>query len=554
MRKSATPWIVVWLAVMVGSLLFANHAHAAEEGRNRHLVTPQWLTKNLGQADLLVLDASVTPLFAKQHIAGAVSADLYRYGAAEPSAAAMERRIQSWGVNPGQRIVIYDQGGSMMATRLFYDLYRHGVPAENLLILDGGLAKWLSSGGAVTKDPTAAKAGSFRISKAAEDAVRVRLPEFLHATGDTANHTVVEALEPSYHFGETKFFDRAGHVPNAVMLPSEDFYNADKTFKSPQQIATMLRYLGIRPEQQIHTHCGGGVAASVPFFAMKFILDYPKVKLYLESQLEWLQDERELPFWTYDAPALKRDMQWLNGWSNRMLRSFGVTRISVIDVRPAEAFAQGHVPFALSIPADVFRSHLGAPEKLAALLGPAGVDAAHEAVIVSDGGLNARSALAFVALERMGQKKVSILMDSVDEWGLRGLPLTKEATAIGPKSATNPASIPPTTYPAAALRSGLLIGDPAATQGAYPKVYLASGKSAPAKAVDGKQIHVPYTSLLNADGTPKPAKDIWSILTKAGLPRYAEIVCHADDPGEAAVNYYLLKLMGYPDVKVWTPG
>ena len=33
------------------------------------------------------------------------------------------------------------------------------------------------------------------------------------------------------------------------------------------------------------------------------------------------------------------------------------------------------------------------------------------------------------------------------------------------------------------------------------------------------------------------------------MPRYAEIVTFSDDPGEAAVNYYLLKLMGYPDVK-----
>jgi hypothetical protein len=29
-----------------------------------------------------------------------------------------------------------------------------------------------------------------------------------------------------------------------------------------------------------------------------------------------------------------------------------------------------------------------------------------------------------------------------------------------------------------------------------------------------------------------------------------EIVCVSDDPGEAAVSYYVLKLMGYPDVKV----
>ena len=49
---------------------------------------------------------------------------------------------------------------------------------------------------------------------------------------------------------------------------------------------------------------------------------------------------------------------------------------------------------------------------------------------------------------------------------------------------------------------------------------------------------------------PKAAKDILNILVKAGLPRYAEVICIADNPGEAAANYFILKLMGYPDVKV----
>ena len=66
----------------------------------------------------------------------------------------------------------------------------------------------------------------------------------------------------------------------------------------------------------------------------------------------------------------------------------------------------------------------------------------------------------------------------------------------------------------------------------------------------GRVAHVPYAELVNTDGAPKAAKEIWSILVKAGLPRYAEIICVADVPGDAAANYFLLKLMGYPDVKV----
>ena len=80
---------------------------------------------------------------------------------------------------------------------------------------------------------------------------------------------------------------------------------------------------------------------------------------------------------------------------------------------------------------------------------------------------------------------------------------------------------------------------------------IASGKSMPAKMPDGKVIHVPYTDLVTASGVPRPANEIWDALVKAGVPRYAEIISFSDDPGEAAANYFILKLMGYPDVKVW---
>jgi 3-mercaptopyruvate sulfurtransferase SseA len=79
---------------------------------------------------------------------------------------------------------------------------------------------------------------------------------------------------------------------------------------------------------------------------------------------------------------------------------------------------------------------------------------------------------------------------------------------------------------------------------------IASGKDIPAKAQEGKVVHIAYTDLLNGDGTPKAAKEIWKILSGAGVPRYAELVCFSDDPGEAAVNFFILKLMGFPDVKV----
>jgi 3-mercaptopyruvate sulfurtransferase SseA len=544
MSKRPGKWLAV---VIVGCLLMVQGAVAAQ-GAGGPLVGVEWLEKNLKRDDLLLIDASFGKAHAAGHIPGAVNVDVFTFGGRALSADQMGKLIESWGASDAKTIVLYDQGGSYLATSLFFDLYYHGFPAENLVVLDGGLARWKAAGGAVTREPTPPpKPGTFQV-RLREDA-RVRLPEFLVASGDPAGNALVEALDPDQHFGGAKFFDRAGHVPNAIMVPSADFFNADKTFKSPEEIGRMFAYLGIRPEQQLHTHCGGGIAASVPFFAAKFMLDYPRVKLYKESQLEWLRDDRGLPFWTYDAPNLARDKAWLNGWNGQMLRMFGVSRLNVIDVRPAAAFTQSHLPFSINVPAEVFRRHIEEPAKLAEVLGSAGVEVAYESVIVSAGGLNADSALAFMLLEKLGQKRVSVLSDSVDDWGFAGFPLNKASDAADPKKAAQRRPMPPKAYPVA-LRPGIVAHDLPAAPGPYPKVFIASGKSLPAAVPDGKVIHVPYTELLNANGTPRAAMQIWSALVKAGVPRYAEVVTIADDPGEAAANYFILKLMGYPDVKV----
>ncbi|MBI3788946.1 MAG: hypothetical protein HY276_11920 [Ignavibacteriales bacterium] len=539
-----------FLFVVVSCLLLAQPL-MAQEGIKGNLVNVHWLEKNLKNTDLLIFDTSPPQVYAAQHIPGAVSIDIYAwYGLQEMPVAEMEQVYQSWGISSGKKIVMYDQGGTIMATRLFYSLYYHGFPAKDLLILDGGLFKWQEAGLAVTKDITPVpKKGSFKIKKLNED-VKIQLPEFVTASGDPVNNVLVEALGANWHFGELQVFDRAGHIPNGILLPSNDFYNQDKTFKSVEEIKRMFTYLGVKPEQKVYTYCGGGVAASVPFFAAKFILNYPNVKLYKESEMGWLQDERRLPFWTYDAPSLMRETNWLQIWGgNKMLRTFVGSLVSMVDVRPADAFNQGHVPFTLNIPSDMFKNNLTNLGKLAEILGPAGVDASREAVVISGAGLTKESALAFVMLEKLGQKKISIFMDSIDKWAQRGFPVTKDTTVVGPQKGRYDLSIPPKNYPRN-FRKDVIITDPKSTQGLYPKVFIASGMNVPAKAQEGTVVHVPYTDLLNADGTPKAAKDIWNILAKAGVPRYAELVCFSDDPSEAAVNYFILKLMGYPDIKV----
>ncbi len=541
-----------FLLAITGGLLGTQFA-MAQDGVNGNLVTVKWLEKNLKNPDILLLDASGPQTYAKNHIPGAVSVSMmvvnYPFALVNVPDAQLEKMYQATGISVGKKIVMYDQGGDNDAPRLFFSLYYHGLPAKDMFIVDGGLSKWQAEGLPVTKDPTPATPNpSFKMPKPLEDA-RASLPEVITATGDPTHNAVVNALDASWHYGVITPMAKAGHIPNSALLPRDDFYNADKTFKSPDEIRAMLAFEGVRPDQQVITYCGGGIAAAVPYFAARFIANYPNVKLFPGSVVEWLADERELPFWTYDTPSLMRDSNWLKFWDSQMLRMFVGTNVSVVDVRPPDAYGQGHVPFALNVPADVFRNNVKDPTKLASTLGSAGVHASDEAVILSGAGLTKDAALAFVMLEKVGQKKVSVLMDPADKWSQPGFAVTKDPTAVGPKKGPMDVSIVPAAYPAN-VRKDVVIADPNSTRSTYPKVYIASGKEAPAKAPEGKVVHVAYTDLLNADGTPKAAKDIWTVLSKAGVPRYAELVCFSDDPGEAATNYYILKLMGYRDIKV----
>ncbi|MBL8343657.1 MAG: hypothetical protein JNL30_19465 [Rubrivivax sp.] len=573
---TAMVWLLALSALgLLAAWTPAARAQAGAEAPRGRLVDPAWLMQALKSAaaapgatasTLVVLDAQPAPLHAAQHIAGARHVDVFAGGARPPGPAEMEQRFQALGLHPGTRIVVYDQGGDFFAPRLFYDLVLHGVPESDVYLLDGGLARWRAAGGEVTKEPTAAAArGSLRVSRVREE-LRTQLPEFLTASGDPRGNALLEALEPAWYYGATAWFGRGGHVPHAQMTPVPEYFNADKTFKSPAELRRMMAHLGVRPEQQVYSYCGGGFAAAVPFFALKYLADFPQVKLFPGSQLDWLRDERGLPTWTYAAPNLMRDTGWLKAWNGKLLRSTGASPLILVDVRPPEAYKAGHLPYAVNVPAELFRRHAHEPDRLAALLGPAGVNAALEAVVVSDGGLDADAGFAYWMLERLGQHRVSIFVDSLERWAELGQEVAREPTVVGPPAKPGQITIPRTTYAARARTTGLVADAPGAAGAAgaaaaaplYPRVVVAMGAKPPAPpaasgAAAARVVHVPLKSLLQADGRPKPAHDLWSLLAKAGVPRYAELALAADDAGEAAAGHFVLRLMGFPDVKVAWP-
>lgn len=531
-------------------------AAAAPAPRGR-LVDPAWLQQHRGQ--VLLLDASATPQHRAGHIAGAVNADRYSHGAHEATPSEMQARLRGWGVSAGQRIVVYDRGGDFMAARLFYDLVHHGVPDDSVYLLDGGLARWKAQGGATVQANAAAPSpppppGTWQVTTVRE-ADRVRLPEFLVASGQPGQHVLMDALGPAYYYGAARFFDRAGHVPHAVSLPSDDLFNPDKTFKSAAEVQRLLRYLGVRPDQVVHSHCGGGGAAAVNWFALKYIAGHERVKLYQESQHEWLRDERGLPFWTYAAPQRLRSIAWLAAWNAPMLRLFGMARLSLLDLRDPAAYARGHVPFAVNVPASLIQQQRAQPAQLAATLAAAGVQPGHDVVLMAEGGLTRELALAQAALDQLGLPSVSLLLASPDDWALAGRELTREPTAVRPARNLQDMAVPPgALQPLLQLPARpLWAAEGAAGTGEFATVRVDLSAKAPAAGGAEPVIHLPAAQLLDTHGSPQPADQLWTLLDKARVPRHARLLLQADEPGDAAIGHAVLRLMGWPDLRLLGP-
>ena len=112
--------------------------------------------------------------------------------------------------------------------------------------------------------------------------------------------------------------------------------------------------------------------------------------------------------------------------------------VRVVDVRPADAYAEGHIPNAVHLGADDVNdpfAHIAGvrlPDaEIAAMLGELGIDNNTKVVLYDDqGGFHA--ARLFWMLEYFGHQDVAVLNGGIPKWQAEGREVTTEAPAIKP--------------------------------------------------------------------------------------------------------------------------
>ena len=198
------------------------------------------------------------------------------------------------GLSFDQPVVIYSAGetGNIHATFLAWLLAGFGHPKVH--VLDGGYFKWeLEHRPVVQRYP---RVGPVAFPSDPFTPERASLEEVRRAVA-TQDAVLVDARSPAQYAGEAGAQMRRGHIPGAI----NHYWQDDLTqvgfghvWKSAAELRTRYAAQGITPDKNIIAYCNMAAEASHVHFTLRYLLGYPRVRIYVGSWTEWAE-RVELP-------------------------------------------------------------------------------------------------------------------------------------------------------------------------------------------------------------------------------------------------------------------
>jgi thiosulfate/3-mercaptopyruvate sulfurtransferase len=206
------------------------------------------------------------------------------------------------GVRWDRPVVVYSAGEThnIDATFLVWLLASYGHP--QVFLLDGGYFKWQLEQRPLAKHYPRVIAGppapgSFRPATATLDEVR--------AAVERHDAVLVDARPPDQFAGEAGAQMRRGHLPGAISHYWQDDLEQEgfgRVWKPVDSLRTRYAAQGITPDKRLILYCNSTTEATHVFFALKYLLGYPEVRIYTGAWTEWAERD-DLPIESGPAAA-----------------------------------------------------------------------------------------------------------------------------------------------------------------------------------------------------------------------------------------------------------
>ena len=265
------------------------------------IVSTDWLEKEIGAPDLVLLDASVPPVvpgyFSVNRdeqfsvIPGARRFDYDKVVCKPdsflphmmPEQDLFEEEVRKLGINTSSTVIVYDDVGLYASPRAWW-MFR-AMGHDRVAVLDGGLPKWLSENRVVSEKFSESSTGNF-VAQLKQDlfcdfkVVLEGLGSPHCAVLDARSERRFKGLDPEPRPGV-----RSGHMPNAKNLPFPEVLNGG-LLKSVPELQEIFVNLRLDHHDEIITSCGSGITACILTLAAD-VAGFSNLSVYDGSWAEW---------------------------------------------------------------------------------------------------------------------------------------------------------------------------------------------------------------------------------------------------------------------------
>ncbi len=266
-----------------------------------NLISASEAVKLLGRPDTVFADVRFVlgepeagyAAYVRGHVPGAVFFDLNRdlsgpkeaHGGGHPLPPIGEfaRKLGEAGIGEGTEVVVYDDQGGSIASRLWWML--KFVGHERVRLLAEGFSGWRKAGYPVTEELPRPKARTFVAN--VDESLVATMEDVKAGLGREDRVLIDSRVHRRYTGDDTTKYAKAGHIPGAINRyweegsPGGVFQGAD---------AQKERFRDIPIEREIVVYCGAGVTACPNVLALTEA-GYRNVKLYVGSWSDWISYE-----------------------------------------------------------------------------------------------------------------------------------------------------------------------------------------------------------------------------------------------------------------------
>ena len=213
------------------------------------------------------------------------------------SKSAFEKLMQASGVNKDSNVVIVskgqDNGDMTMATRLYWQMKYYGH--DNMAILNGGTAQWISDKRKLKTKKSKAKKGNW-VATAERKEILATSAEVEAAV--KAKTQLVDTRPISLYLGtwrKKSYVFANGHIPGAKAFPNELLTTPmPAKFLPVSKSKTLFEQMGINADKQSVAYCNSGHLATGSWFVMSELMGNKNVKMYDGSMHQWTLEKHDV--------------------------------------------------------------------------------------------------------------------------------------------------------------------------------------------------------------------------------------------------------------------